>query len=81
VIGWRNALSVTFIPATILLCVLPWAPESPRFLYSRGKHEECRKVLARLYDREMTAEGQAQLFEKAGVAILTYHLSSDNRTD
>lgn len=26
--GWRAALAVTFIPATILLPVLPWVPES-----------------------------------------------------
>ena len=63
--GWRAALGVTFIPATILLIVLPWIPESPRFLFSKGKELECRRVLVKLYGGEIDSDGQAQLNEKA----------------
>ncbi|GFZ48330.1 hypothetical protein JCM24511_06078 [Saitozyma sp. JCM 24511] len=48
-VGWRAALGVTFIPATLLLAVLPWVPESPRYLYEKGKEDECRQVLGRLH--------------------------------
>ena len=37
--GWRVALSITFIPATIMLIAMPWIPESPRYLYSKGKED------------------------------------------
>ncbi|WWC72403.1 uncharacterized protein I206_106365 [Kwoniella pini CBS 10737] len=47
--GWRAALGMTFIPATLLLCVLPWVPESPRYLFEKGKEDECRRVLAKLH--------------------------------
>ncbi|WWD20534.1 hypothetical protein CI109_105010 [Kwoniella shandongensis] len=47
--GWRVALGVTFIPATLLLMILPWVPESPRYLYEKGKYEQCRKVLGKLH--------------------------------
>jgi MFS transporter, SP family, sugar:H+ symporter len=47
--GWRGALGVTFVPASVLLAVLPWVPESPRYLFEKGKVKECRKVLAKLH--------------------------------
>ncbi|EIW69873.1 hypothetical protein TREMEDRAFT_61644 [Tremella mesenterica DSM 1558] len=65
-IGWRAALGVTFIPATILLMVLPWVPESPRYLYEKGKEEECRRVVGRLHGFHMQ-DGNMILSEAAQV--------------
>lgn len=62
--GWRVALSVTFIPATIMLITLPWVPESPRYLYQNGKEDRCRQVLTKLYGGKFE-NGQAHLSEKA----------------
>ncbi|KAK4687912.1 hypothetical protein P7C73_g2215, partial [Tremellales sp. Uapishka_1] len=64
--GWRAALGVTFIPATLLLSVLPWVPESPRYLYEKGKTEECQRVLFRLHGGHME-EGRVVLSQAAEI--------------
>lgn len=79
--GWRVALSITFIPATILLCVLPWIPESrtssppcsvsmrfqadraARWLYEKGREEECRRVLRKLHGGSLGEGGELVLSE------------------
>ena len=33
------------IPSLLALCLLPFVPESPRWLISKGKHEHAREVL------------------------------------
>lgn len=63
--GWRTALSITFIPATILLLALPWIPESPRYLYQQGKEDQCRHVLAKLYGGYIEIDGEVKLSEQA----------------
>lgn len=63
-VGWRTAVSITFIPATIMLVSLIWIPESPRYLYSKGKELECRKVLAKLYGGTIAGD-EVQLSELA----------------
>ncbi|XP_061673485.1 solute carrier family 2, facilitated glucose transporter member 11b [Syngnathoides biaculeatus] len=56
---WPVLLSTTCIPALIQLLMLPWFPESPRFLLiDRGDYEGCKKALRQLHgaadcDREM----------------------------
>ncbi|WVW81056.1 hypothetical protein I302_103047 [Kwoniella bestiolae CBS 10118] len=64
--GWRAALGITFIPATLLLVVLPWVPESPRYLFEKGKDRECRKVLSKLHGGHVY-EGEVVLSEAAEV--------------
>ncbi|KAL7422632.1 hypothetical protein Q5752_001923 [Cryptotrichosporon argae] len=61
--GWRAALGVTFIPATLLLLALPFTPESPRYLYEKGRAEECRRVLAKLHGGHV--EGGAVVLSEA----------------
>jgi len=48
-VGWRVALAITFIPATIMLCAMPWVPESPRWLYQKGQVEKAKQVMVKLY--------------------------------
>lgn len=63
--GWRAALGVTFIPATVLIIALPFIPESPRFLYQHGKEDQCRRVLVKLYGGSISESGEVTLSEKA----------------
>ncbi|EHA28454.1 hypothetical protein ASPNIDRAFT_212511 [Aspergillus niger ATCC 1015] len=46
--GWRFPLCLQCLPPLILLLGSPWLPRSPRWLISKGKHEEARLVLGRL---------------------------------
>ncbi|KAF2152780.1 general substrate transporter [Myriangium duriaei CBS 260.36] len=47
--GWRYMVGGGAIPAIILLCLLPFCPESPRQLIYHGKVEEAKSVIRRIY--------------------------------
>ena len=69
--GWRLALSITMIPATLLIIVLPWIPESPRWLYLRGKREKARENFIRLHaecDGKLSKEAEEE-WEELRLAI------------
>jgi len=58
--GWRWMFGSEALPAALLLVLLFFVPESPRYLTERGRGEEARRVLARVHgaaqaDREMAA--------------------------
>ncbi|XP_037536375.1 solute carrier family 2, facilitated glucose transporter member 11-like [Nematolebias whitei] len=47
---WPILLSTTFIPAILQLLILPWFPESPRYLLiDKGDDERCKKALRQLH--------------------------------
>jgi len=46
IIGWRGLFVVGLLPATVVLMIRWWVPESPRWLLQRGRHEEARRSLA-----------------------------------
>ncbi|KAE8328868.1 general substrate transporter [Aspergillus sergii] len=46
--GWRFPLCLQCLPAIVLLLGSPWLPRSPRWLISKGKHEEAKIVLQKL---------------------------------
>ncbi|PAA59637.1 hypothetical protein BOX15_Mlig008937g1 [Macrostomum lignano] len=47
---WIVAQALTGVPAIISLIVLPFCPESPRFLFmNKGRIEDAKKALERLY--------------------------------
>ncbi|KAF7200196.1 solute carrier family 2, facilitated glucose transporter member 11 isoform X2 [Nothobranchius furzeri] len=47
---WPILLSTTFIPAVLQLIILPWFPESPRYLLiDKGDDEGCKKALRQLH--------------------------------
>ncbi len=50
--NWRWMLGVELIPAALFFIALLFAPESPRWLMVRGREEDARKVIARLYSEE-----------------------------
>jgi len=45
-IGWRGLFAVGLVPAAFAFVIRLWVPESPRWLYSRGRFEEARRSLA-----------------------------------
>ncbi|XP_026178578.1 solute carrier family 2, facilitated glucose transporter member 11b isoform X1 [Mastacembelus armatus] len=47
---WPILLSTTCIPAFLQLLILPWFPESPRYLLiDKGDNEACKKALKQLH--------------------------------
>nr|KAK5450731.1 hypothetical protein LTR18_000747 [Exophiala xenobiotica] len=43
--SWRIMLIVQLLPPLIMLAVLYWMPESPRWLIKKDRHEDARKAL------------------------------------
>lgn len=61
--AWRWMYLLQAAPAVVFLAALFFIPESPRFLVARGRHEEARGVLARLFG---AAAAEAKLAEIRG---------------
>jgi MFS family permease len=47
-LGWRVLLTVSAVPTVIVLILLPFVPESPRWLAVQGRTEEAEAVLRRM---------------------------------
>ncbi|KAF2688268.1 hypothetical protein K458DRAFT_440000 [Lentithecium fluviatile CBS 122367] len=50
--AWRGPLALQCLPALIVVSVMPWLPESPRWLIQKGKHDDARRVLSKLHHHE-----------------------------
>ena len=46
VIGWRGLFAIGLVPAAFAFVIRLWVPESPRWLFGRGRFEEARRSLA-----------------------------------
>lgn len=44
--SWRIPSLIQGVPCLLVICALPFIPESPRWLYSQGKADQARQVLA-----------------------------------
>jgi sugar porter (SP) family MFS transporter len=51
---WRWMLGVEFIPAFLYFIFMFFVPKSPRWLCSKGKNEEAKKVLNQLHGEQMS---------------------------
>jgi len=58
---WRLMLGIVAIPAAVVLVVLQFLPESPRFLVLKGRIDEARAVLLRLRGDDQVAAVEEEL--------------------
>ncbi|RHN42413.1 putative major facilitator, sugar transporter, major facilitator superfamily [Medicago truncatula] len=57
---WRWMLGVAALPAILQLLLMFWLPESPRWLFRKGREEEGKAILRKIYPaEEVDAEIQA----------------------
>ncbi|KAH7417795.1 general substrate transporter [Cadophora sp. MPI-SDFR-AT-0126] len=47
--GWRAMVGLGAVPATVLCCLLPFCPESPRQLIYHDKHDEAANVIQKIF--------------------------------
>ncbi|KAI5801204.1 sugar transporter [Geopyxis carbonaria] len=73
-ISWRLPISCQMIFAFVVIILVFGLPESPRWLYSRGRNEEALEVLCAVYDREphdqKIQKEQSDIFEAIEVESL-----------
>ncbi|XP_057741918.1 monosaccharide-sensing protein 2-like [Arachis stenosperma] len=70
--SWRLMLGILFVPSLLyFLIAIFFLPESPRWLVSKGKMLQAKKVLQRLRGREDVSEEMALLVEGLGIGSET----------
>ncbi|KAK9677658.1 hypothetical protein RND81_11G158800 [Saponaria officinalis] len=70
--NWRLMLGVLLIPSIVYFALTVFfLPESPRWLVSKGRMSEAKKVLQRLRGREDVSAEMALLVEGLGVGVDT----------
>ena len=80
--GWRLMLGSAIIPCVFLLIGRCKVPESPLWLKSKGRHEEARRVVFRVYGADVILEdeeeepkhkaGFAEVFSKGYAARIVF---------
>jgi MFS transporter, putative metabolite transport protein len=68
--SWRWMLASSAIPAIIVLCLRLGTPASPRWLASRGRHEEAREVLVKFFGANVVLGDEPPAPHRAGLAEL-----------
>ncbi len=75
--GWRWMLGAEILPATLLVTLLFFVPESPRWLLGAGRAEEARRILENVggseHARQEVAAVQAVLGEEEGRFAELFH--------
>ncbi|XP_019172394.1 PREDICTED: monosaccharide-sensing protein 2-like [Ipomoea nil] len=84
--NWRVMLGVLSIPSLVyILLAIFYLPESPRWLVSKGKIKEAKKVLQQLRSREDVSGEMALLMEGldvgGDVSVEEYIIAPDNDLD
>ena len=80
--GWRLMLGSAIVPCVFLLIGRCKVPESPLWLKSKGRHEEARRVVFRVYGADVILEdeegepkhkaGFAEVFSKGYAARIVF---------
>jgi MFS family permease len=58
--AWRIPSIIQCVPSILAIIVLPFMPESPRWLISKGRHEEARETLAIVYGHNDVKSTEAE---------------------
>lgn len=53
IIGWRGLFLICVIPLLLILPITRWLPESPRWLFMKGRNEEAIKVINKLSNEKV----------------------------
>ncbi|RNB88610.1 MFS transporter [Brevibacillus nitrificans] len=53
IIGWRGLFLICVIPVLLIIPVMRWLPESPRWLFMKGRSEEAILVINRLANEKV----------------------------
>lgn len=61
--GWRMMFWAGFLPAIVLLVGMFFVPESPRWLISKGRNDEAKKVLADINGESLAEDEYRRLKE------------------
>ena len=59
--GWRSMFWAGFVPAIILFVGMLFVPESPRWLISKGRDDEAKRVLERIHAHDQVAAEYAAI--------------------
>lgn len=51
-IGWRGLFLICVIPVLMVIPVLKWIPESPRWLLTKGRNEEALRIINKITNSE-----------------------------
>jgi sugar porter (SP) family MFS transporter len=52
-VSWRFPIAFQIFYAVVTIVLLPWLPDSPRWLIQKGRFEEAKAVAARLHDKDI----------------------------
>ncbi|KAL4881833.1 general substrate transporter [Aspergillus karnatakaensis] len=61
-VSWRFPIAFQIFYALATVALLPWLPDSPRWLIQRGRNDEARSVIARLHARPVSSSEVEELF-------------------
>lgn len=62
--SWRPMFLVGVFPALILFVGMAFLPETPRFLFAKGKEDKGRKILEKLEDPDLVEQSIAKMKEE-----------------
>ena len=65
-VAWRVMVGIGALPSALVLCSIPYLPESPRYLVASGRVAQADAVLSRAYDDEEAAATLAMLRDEVG---------------
>ncbi|QHO60255.1 putative inositol transporter [Arachis hypogaea] len=62
---WRWMLGVAAAPALIQLVLMFFLPESPRWLYRKGKEDKAKETLVRVYQEKSLVDAEVQALKES----------------
>ena len=67
--AWRYVLASTLIPGILFLMARAGTPESPRWLYSKGRLAEADKIIKRVYGSDFSVKNMSEAAKDQQVSV------------